>query len=66
MRKGVYSKLTNKSYPFLADVEDVFTLQVYNDFMMYKSGVYHHTKLLMSSGFEPFQVNDFFMLARTF
>jgi len=34
------------------------SFEVYNDFMMYKSGVYHHTKLLMSSGFEPFQLTN--------
>jgi len=34
------------------------SFEVYDDFMMYKSGVYHHTKLLTSSGFQPFELTN--------
>jgi cathepsin C len=33
------------------------SFEVYNDFMMYKSGVYHHTGLIKLSDFEPFEVH---------
>lgn len=31
------------------------SFEVYNDFMMYKSGVYHHTGLVETEDFEPFE-----------
>jgi len=34
------------------------SFEVYDDFMMYKSGVYHHTQLLKSSGFQPFELTN--------
>jgi len=34
------------------------SFEVYNDFMMYKSGVYHHTGLLKSGNFEPFEITN--------
>eukprot|EP00088_Acartia_fossae_P009458 TRINITY_DN14583_c0_g1_i1.p1 TRINITY_DN14583_c0_g1~~TRINITY_DN14583_c0_g1_i1.p1 ORF type:complete len:353 (+),score=35.20 TRINITY_DN14583_c0_g1_i1:144-1061(+) len=34
------------------------SFEVYDDFMMYKRGVYHHTNLLTSSGFQPFQLTN--------
>jgi len=32
--------------------------EVYSDFMMYKSGVYHHTKLLNAGDFTPFELTN--------
>lgn len=34
------------------------SFEVYNDFMMYKSGVYHHTGLIKLSDFEPFEITN--------
>jgi len=34
------------------------SFEVYSDFMMYKEGVYHHTNLLTSSGFQPFELTN--------
>ena len=39
------------------------SFEVYDDFMMYKSGVYHHTGMLRSQirsgAFDPFEVKRF-------
>ena len=41
------------------------SFEVYDDFMMYKSGVYHHTGALKSKqaggSFDPFEVNKLFL-----
>jgi len=34
------------------------SFEVYDDFMMYKSGVYHHTNLINQGHFEPFEVTN--------
>lgn len=34
------------------------SFEVYNDFMMYKSGVYHHTGLIKLEDFEPFEITN--------
>jgi len=34
------------------------SFEVYDDFMLYKRGVYHHTRLLTSSAFQPFQLTN--------
>ena len=45
------------------------SFEVYDDFMMYKAGVYHHTGALKSKqaggSFEPFEVNYFFLRNKT-
>ena len=34
------------------------SFEVYDDFMLYKSGVYHHTGLIKHAAFEPFEVDQ--------
>jgi len=34
------------------------SFQVYDDFMMYKGGVYHHTGLIKLNDFEPFEITN--------
>lgn len=34
------------------------SFQVYDDFMMYKTGVYHHTGLIKLNDFEPFEITN--------